>query len=47
MVFSPVAAIKANWAQAVTRSWVVASFTVGEMHFSGNQMATISLEAAG
>jgi hypothetical protein len=47
MVFSPVTAIKANWAQAVTRSWVVASFTVGEMHFSGNQMATISLEAAG
>jgi hypothetical protein len=45
--FSPVAAIKAKWAQAVTRSQVVASSTVGEIHFSGNQMATISAEAAG
>jgi hypothetical protein len=33
ILFSAVAAIKANYAQPVTRSWAVASLTVGEMHF--------------
>jgi hypothetical protein len=44
IVFSPVAAIKANWAQAVTRLQAVASLRVVGMQFSGNQTAARSVE---
>ncbi|MDT7815740.1 MAG: hypothetical protein QOJ42_5656 [Acidobacteriaceae bacterium] len=44
IVFSPVAAIKANSAQAVTRLQAVASLRVAGMQFPGNQMAARSVE---
>jgi hypothetical protein len=39
-----VAAIKANWAQAVTRLQAIASLRVAGMQLSGNQMAARSVE---
>jgi hypothetical protein len=43
-LFSAVAAIKANYPQAVTRSQVIAPVMVEEMQFSANRMATRSVE---